>query len=719
MSPLAAGHLTMRQLFISNLFVCAALLPAVAHAASAPEWVGHPPVADKSFVFAVGEGTAKSLAEAEKAALADALGKLAAQAGVTVTARTIDTQSTREADSNIFVETKSSARGIVRDAEAVGRPWVEVSRHGLWPIRRKKSYVVKVLLRWPRASFDRERQRQASIWKDYRDAIDRLARGIVASIKKAGLPKEVVVGGFVEATTQKPYSFSQILKRDIADGLLRAGLVVAPAQKATVAVVGTYRVVGAEVIVTAQVVRLSTRERIGAADVALDRAMIEPAWLENSSPIEPFFESLEPERADTLTRVGAISVTSKPDAAQVFVDGVPRGRTPTTFGGIPVGERSVMVLADGREPFITQARVLEGETLAVEAALPPKRGDLEVRSVPVGAEVSHQGRQVGFTPLKLKDLPVGRYELALTLDGHEDGKVVAEVRYKDRVVSEVLLVEKPGSIFVVSDPPGATIFLDGVQVGKAVAPRFLKLDHVAAGPHQISASKAGIGVWAGPVTVHALRTETVNAKLKNNIGMLSMSIDPTPDSILVRDQHGSFISSGTATCESSFPCRIPLDEGEYRIGILLSGYESEERIIRIKAGRERNLKVKLTDGDSSTENGSASHLFGKLMPTTKKMVVDDWKNYSPAVNILANCILSPLLAVGLAVDVVGLPFRVASLPLQSGPARDTYPLRTNGGAGSKTMPRGHAAASVTLAQGDAVNMSVDDLRQYLDRGKSR
>lgn len=698
------------------------LASARAHAAGAPEWVQRTPAADKAFVYAVGDGQSTTLPEAEKAALADALGKLAAQAGVTVAARTIATESTRESDSNIFVETKSSARGTVRDAESVGRPFVETSRHGLWPFRPKRSYAVKVLLRWPRASFDRERQRQASIWKDYRDALDRLAQGIVTSINKSELPRAVTVDGFMEATTQRPYTFSQILKRDLSDSLVRAGLVVVSAQKAITTVGGAYRIAGTEVIVTARIGRLDTSEGVGVVEVALDRGMIEPSWLENSSPVEPFFESLEPERADARTRVGAISVTSKLDGAQVFVDGVPRGRTPTAFGGIPVGERSIMVLAVGREPFIKRVRVLEGETLAVEAALLPKRGDLEVRSIPAGAEVLHQGQRIGITPLRLKGLPVGRYDFTLLLDGHGDGKVVAEVLSKNRVVSEVLLSEKPGSILVVSDPPGATIFLDGVKVGKALAPKGLKLDHVSAGPHQVSATKTGDGVWGGAVTVHALKTEPVNAVLKDNMGMLSLSVYPMMDSIQLSGKSDSIsILSGDSTCEPNFPCnlRIPLKEGEYRVEIIASGYESETRTIYLKPGRETKLSLKLTIGDSSIKNGAASHLFGKLMPVIKGAVVDNWKDHNPVVNVLATCIVSPVLALGLAVDAVALPFRIVALPLHSGPTQKTYFAKVSEKSVIKMRPLDRATPTIALSPETAVNMSIEDFRLYLDRGKSQ
>lgn len=673
------------------------------------------PAADTQFVYAVGEGQARTRSEAEKAAVVDAMGKLAALVGITVTAKTIDVMSSRDSENATLAETRSSARGLVRDAEAAATPWIEIERGSrFWPFGRTASVTAHILLRWPQASLARERQRQSSAWRDYRGNLDHLGQKIMTATAKAGLEK-IAVGPFVEATTRRPYAFTQVLKRDVADALVRAGLQVVPATGADGAVVGTYRVVGAEVVVAAQVYRLNPRANIGVADIALDRAMIEPAWLDSPSPVEPAFEALEPERAETLNRVGAVSVTSKPDGAQVFIDGDVRGRTPVTFGGVAVGERNLMILVDGYEPNTEKIRVTEGEITNVSAALQPKVGDLTIRSKPSEAEVLHDGRSLGRTPLKLTDLAVGSYALTVRHVGYEDATLSAEVRHTEVAVQNVELVEKPGSVFVVSDPPGGVVFLDGIRVGKAEAPHFLKLESVAAGQHQLAVSKDGVGVWGGMITVHADKTESIAARLKNNVGVLSLLVWPRADSIEIMNEDAAG-ASGSVACESHFPCMgaASLGDGSYLVRIAASGYETEERRVRIRTGRKRTLKIAMTEGDSTIRNGPLGHVFGRLMPFSKSAFADPLQNddSSGVGLILADCIISPLLAIGVAADVVAFPFRLAALP-------GGMPDRPAVVKPSEDSPRNQSFVAQTTTKKNVADMSPEELDRWLHRGVSR
>ncbi len=342
----------------------------------APAWIDRPPKPDSNYLYVVGAGQATTRNEAEKGALADALGQLAANVSVTVAAKTIDTESSQDDSPNVFAETKTSARGLIREAIPVGEPWVTISRSGLWPFWRRETFSAKVLLKWPRTALERERHRQTSAWRQYRSDIDRLAHEVVVSIKRTGLTG-VAVGGFHEITTARTYSFSQVIKRDLADALVRAGAFIVEEKKAQVSVGGAYRLAGNEVVITARVVRVKTGECVGVADGAIDRALIEPAWLEDAHPNEFFFEGLEPEHLGTKM-VGAISVTSIPEGAQIFVDGVARGWTPSAFGGIPIGTRSLKLVDEEYEPFNIDVPVMHGETTPIEATLVPKIRDFSI-----------------------------------------------------------------------------------------------------------------------------------------------------------------------------------------------------------------------------------------------------------------------------------------------------------------------------------------------------
>jgi hypothetical protein len=53
------------------------------------------------------------------------------------------------------------------------------------------------------------------------------------------------------------------------------------------------------------------------------------------------------------------------------------------------------------------------------SAPPPTRGRMLIRSTPAGAQVAINGKPSGHTPLDLRDMPFGSYELEFSLDGYQ------------------------------------------------------------------------------------------------------------------------------------------------------------------------------------------------------------------------------------------------------------------------------------------------------------
>ena len=68
---------------------------------------------------------------------------------------------------------------------------------------------------------------------------------------------------------------------------------------------------------------------------------------------------------------GSIVVQSRPQQAEIFVDGVSRGYTPRTLQSIPAGSHHVYIVKDGYEPFWTWADVAPEQSREVSGALSP------------------------------------------------------------------------------------------------------------------------------------------------------------------------------------------------------------------------------------------------------------------------------------------------------------------------------------------------------------
>ena len=138
----------------------------------------------------------------------------------------------------------------------------------------------------------------------------------------------------------------------------------------------------------------------------------------------------------------------------------------------------------------------------------PKTGTAEIQTVPDGAQVWYQGRQLGVTPLRT-EFAIGAHEV--------------ELRYKN-TTRTVMLDITPGNTFVQrvewgtprvtgklrveSDPPGANVLVDGKPRG--VTP--LNVDDLVVGKHTVDVSLSGNTVHES-VDVKAAKTATVRTSI--------------------------------------------------------------------------------------------------------------------------------------------------------------------------------------------------------------
>ncbi len=130
---------------------------------------------------------------------------------------------------------------------------------------------------------------------------------------------------------------------------------------------------------------------------------------------------------------------------------------------------------------------------AAAAALP---GRLLVRSTPSGAEVFLNGQRRGVSPLSIRDLPLGAYNVRLARAGFTPSqqRVVLEAGRPARALevtlvrlaavtasSRVRAAAAAGSLLVESRPAGARVLVDGGEAGRTP----VTLPAVAAGDHAV------------------------------------------------------------------------------------------------------------------------------------------------------------------------------------------------------------------------------------------
>ena len=131
---------------------------------------------------------------------------------------------------------------------------------------------------------------------------------------------------------------------------------------------------------------------------------------------------------------GALSVTSNPSYAAVYLDGIYEGQTapgtPFIISGVSAGSHTVMVSLTGYADSVTTVTVNSGQTTAVRAELipsGPEYGTVSVTSSPTGAEVYINNVKAGITPVTSDTMTPGSYTVTIRLSGYTEWSSITEV----------------------------------------------------------------------------------------------------------------------------------------------------------------------------------------------------------------------------------------------------------------------------------------------------
>lgn len=145
---------------------------------------------------------------------------------------------------------------------------------------------------------------------------------------------------------------------------------------------------------------------------------------------EPAPKKIEvpPENKPRPPAAGTLIIESRPNGARIFLnDQDTNFITPATLQDVPASRPVKIGLHKERYRFWERStQAMDGSTARVSADLELNHGDLEINSLPTGAQVYLNGKESGKTPLiRTQVEPNTAYDVTLKLHGYEDwqGKV--------------------------------------------------------------------------------------------------------------------------------------------------------------------------------------------------------------------------------------------------------------------------------------------------------
>ena len=145
----------------------------------------------------------------------------------------------------------------------------------------------------------------------------------------------------------------------------------------------------------------------------------EPAPVEEAPPVE----SPEPERAPPpppppAPTTGTLQIEGT-NGASVLLNGRMLGTVPGTWEDLDVGEFPVRIEKEGFHPLEVSVTIRGGRTRSLAATLTEMLGSIVVDSDVAGANVFLDRNFKGNTPVTIADLQPGRYNLTVSVEGHD------------------------------------------------------------------------------------------------------------------------------------------------------------------------------------------------------------------------------------------------------------------------------------------------------------
>ncbi len=230
-----------------------------------------------------------------------------------------------------------------------------------------------------------------------------------------------------------------------------------------------------------------------------------------------------------------VAVESDPPGAEILIDDVPHG---TTSGAVK---------------------------------LRPGKAVLQVVSVPPGADVSVDGELKGVTPFEL-EVPLGEHRIGLSKAGYADHEEVLAFESERLRTVTVELSPKSAVLEIQSDPPGATVFVEGREQG--TTPLVVE---TPPGRYLVAASKTGHHRWEGTVRVSEQKKAVLRIRLPPVVVYLQVGSSPPGARLFVDGEDAG-----------ETPARVPVSLGTHDIRLELAGYRGWTRTIQVPEGFKEN-----------------------------------------------------------------------------------------------------------------------------------
>jgi len=221
--------------------------------------------------------------------------------------------------------------------------------------------------------------------------------------------------------------------------------------------------------------------------------------------------------------------------------------------------------------------------IGCQAQKEPLPSTLEIVSEPEGADVQLSGKEVGITPVTVRDVTPGHYVVRASRPGFKTWFRTVEVRQGGAQTVRVRLERETAFATVESTPAQARFYHeDGTLLG--VTPFN---DYVPAGQYRMRFSKDHYEDTFVDVDLVPDGTARIVAELRGKRARIMVSSDPRAATIYIDE-----LERGRRT-----PATLEVEPGLRTVGVALAGYSREERDLEVKPDTSIEVHFDLVPGN--------------------------------------------------------------------------------------------------------------------------
>lgn len=282
-----------------------------------------------------------------------------------------------------------------------------------------------------------------------------------------------------------------------------------------------------------------------------------------------------------------IAVSTTPDQAAIFCNGIERGVSSLVISGLVAGAHLITAEKAGYLPAQRTVTVSAGGKSLVDIKLAQATGLVLLRSTPAGADIEINGAHRGKTPLLLTDLTLGRYRLKASAQGYLSRDVEFEVENRSPQLVAVSLASDSAVLVVKTEPPGASVKVNGLV--KGVTP--CTLDRLPAGENELIISLPDFVVYRSKIKLQANEEENLVITLKPVPGVLSVISVPTGAKLFVDEK---LCGQTPFTLDS-------VEAGSHVVRAELDGYATMTRTVDFQQGEKKVEEFQLERNEGMLE----------------------------------------------------------------------------------------------------------------------